>query len=349
MKNLLFLFAFIGATLVGCSNNEIDEISPVKAEQQISFRTLRDKTVTRAANDQSDSYAVYAKISDADSWFINDLVIDETGTYESDYYWPNAKTEIEFYAFAPASGNGVAVGDTVASGPTIDITFTVPDTAKVDFTIATPVKTAKTATGIVPLTFNHMLSKVVISAQLSDDLIKSKYALSTGYTATLGVPNSVGTVNAAAATPALTPASTATSAEYPGKLQYYILPQEYTANTSAWNTSTGTDVTANGDCYVTLTNVTITNNGTTIFPVTGTESGTLKAYYLEATDIADATFLAGKQYNFIITITELAYESGNDPIFNGKISFTSNVVDWDTPAIDVDIDQPNGASTDDEE
>ena len=346
MKNILFLFAVIGAILASCSNNEVNEIISTKADQQISFRTLRDKTVTRAANDSASAYAVYAKIADATDWFINDLVITETGTYESDYYWPNASTEISFYSFAPASGDGVTVGTPTIATPTIPITFTVPTDADTDFTIATPVKTAKTSTGIVPLSFNHMLSKVKISAQLSTDLTTSKYALSSGYKATLGVPNSVGTADAAAASPALTPATTATSAVYSGDTIYYILPQTYTANTTAWNTSTGADVASNGNCYVTLTDVTITNSGVTVFPTSGTTGGTLKAYYLESADITSETFLAGKQYNFMITITDLAYDSGGNPVFNGKISFTSTVADWDPD--NVDIDQPNGEQDDDD-
>ena len=118
------------------------------------------------------------------------------------------------------------------------------------------------------------------------------------------------------------------------------MPQTYTPETSAWNTSQIPDTDRTGNCYVTLTNVTITNNGATIFPTTGTTGGILKAYYLTSTDITNSKFLPGKQYNFVITITDLAYDSSGDPVFNGKISFSSSVADWDAET--VDIDQPNG-------
>ena len=50
--------------------------------------------------------------------------------------------------------------------------------------------------------------------------------------------------------------------------------------------------------------------------------------------------LGSYQYNFILTINNSS-EGGpdNTPIFNGKISFTSTVSDWDGPT-DVNITQP---------
>ena len=345
MKNVYYLLIMIGLLATSCSNNEIDEISKLTDKQNISFITLRDKAVTRAANDQSSPYAVFAQIKGASNWYINNLVISESGEYTSNYYWPGSSTEISFYAFAPASGNGVSVTDTTAATPAIDITFTVPTKADIDFTVATPYVTAKTSTGVVPLTFNHMLSKIIVTAQLSESLLNQHYELSSGYTASFTVPNSVGTINVASTTPSLTPATTATSADYQDSLTYYILPQEFTPNTTNWDSETGSDITTNGDCYIALSNITITNDGVTIFPSTTGVIGKLKAYYFETGDIENNTFLAGKQYNLIFTITDMAYDSNDQPVFNGQISFTSEVVDWtttDDAAVDVDINQPNG-------
>ena len=356
MKKILFLFALIGALFASCSENEINDPNVIANDDgAITFRTLRDKNVTRAANDNESPYMVYARLANGSDWFIPGITVNETGTYTSAYYWPGKSTVVDFYSYAPATGDGVALGDASATGgtdgvATLPITFTVPTTANIDFTVATPVSKSQSQVtdNVVPLEFKHMLSKVVISAKLSTDLTGSGYALSTGYTATLGVGNSIGTVDAASATAALTPASTKTSASYAGYLTYYILPQVYVANTTNWNTSQGTTedpATHNGDCYVTLTNVTITNNGTTIFPTTsGSTGGTLKAYYLEKDDISSETFIAGTQYNFVITITDLAYDSGGEPVFNGKIEFSSTTATWGD-AVKVPIDQPDGSSS----
>lgn len=61
MKKILFLFALIGALFASCSENEINDPNVIANDDgAITFRTLRDKTVTRNANDNADNYFVYA-------------------------------------------------------------------------------------------------------------------------------------------------------------------------------------------------------------------------------------------------------------------------------------------------
>ena len=62
-----------------------------------------------------------------------------------------------------------------------------------DFTIAIP---RKQYSGEVNLTFQHMLSKITVTAQLSSELIKGGYTISSGYTATLLVPYNKSTIDA---------------------------------------------------------------------------------------------------------------------------------------------------------
>ena len=179
MKKILFLFALIGALFASCSENEINDPNVIANDDgAITFRTLRDKTVTRYANDNKSNYMVYAQVKGATGWLIDGLTVDVVnGTYTSNYYWPGGGTEVSFYSFAPASSDSVTVSKAEAgTSPAIDLSFTVPTSGKTDFTIATPqtLNKAGTTDGIVPLQFNHALSKVYITAALSTELVDRK-------------------------------------------------------------------------------------------------------------------------------------------------------------------------------
>ena len=108
MKKFLFLFALVGLFVTSCSNNEIDEVSASKNDKAISFKTLRDKSVTRYANDGRNSFQVYAITTGDDDWYLNTPVTANAGstTTTVNYYWPQGKT-VDFYGFCPvpAAGN----------------------------------------------------------------------------------------------------------------------------------------------------------------------------------------------------------------------------------------------------
>ena len=72
----------------------------------IDFRTLRDKAITRYANDNNDTYMVYANISGQSAWCFNTTVTPTTSTTTGDidttaavYYWPGVQ-DVYFYSYA---------------------------------------------------------------------------------------------------------------------------------------------------------------------------------------------------------------------------------------------------------
>ena len=105
MKNSFILVAAM-VMICGCSNNVIIEINPQKGA--ISFKTLRDKPNTRNANDNRNTYMVYATIEGSNSWYFNTVVTpnsDETvgsiDSYTGKYYWPGT-TDVQFYSYCPS-------------------------------------------------------------------------------------------------------------------------------------------------------------------------------------------------------------------------------------------------------
>ena len=74
MKKILFLVAIIGA-LVSCSENETSSISPDVSNNLIRFNTLRDKVITRYANDNKSDYQVYALITDQTARFTYNVLV----------------------------------------------------------------------------------------------------------------------------------------------------------------------------------------------------------------------------------------------------------------------------------
>ena len=70
MQRRLCLLFVIGLLLAGCSNNVSDsEVKRLSLNEAISFRTLRDKVVSKIANNSSDNYYVYAYITGYTSWY----------------------------------------------------------------------------------------------------------------------------------------------------------------------------------------------------------------------------------------------------------------------------------------
>ena len=98
MKKILFLFALIGALFASCSENEISDPQVIANDDgAINFRTLRDKTVTRYANDNTSTYMVYAQVKGATGWLIYGLTITVVHvTYTSDYFGQGGGNEVSF-------------------------------------------------------------------------------------------------------------------------------------------------------------------------------------------------------------------------------------------------------------
>ena len=329
MKNSFILVTAM-IMICSCTNNEITEINPNSQRRAIGFKTLRNKASTRIANENRSTYMVYATIDGSSDWYFNTVVTpngDETAgsidSYSGEYYWPGT-TDVQFYAYCPAVvADTSGITSVTATYPDITIDYTVPTNALTDFTIATPVKQAGTTDGTdkaVAWTFNHMLSKIKFTAVLSSDLTSAGYKLNgpyptgdDGYSITLTVPYNSGTISATADSPTWSYGSV-TNTAYSNNIGYYFLPQTYSSD---------------NPCTIQLKNVIITYDNVTFF------SGDLETYTLSSTDISNSTFLMGTYYEVTITITDTADDSGDDPIFNGEIQFSSNIANWDQESVDI--------------
>lgn len=307
MKKIIFMVATVMA-FASCSQTELDE--KFVGQKEIKFSNLNDKVNSRAANDESADYQVYADWNGSSTeWFI-DAVVNGTSNSPSGgpYHWPNSGT-VDFYSWAPSSVTATA------TYPSLSIAYTVPAAANQDFTIAAP-KTGLSS-GTVAFEFAHMLSKISVTASLSQALLDAGYTLSTtGLAAKLDVQSTGGTVDPKT-TPAAWTSPNTTTASYTGAASYMIMPQS----------SVG--------CAVQITGgITITKNGAEIY------SGDLNKYEIVSGNVSNDQFAMGKHYMLNLTISDTSTGGGGEDIFN-IINFTANVADWDTPAgTDTPLVQP---------
>ena len=307
MKKIIFMVATVMA-FASCSQTELDE--NFVGQKEIKFSNLNDKVNSRAANDESADYQVYADWNGSSTeWFI-DAVVNGTSNSPSGgpYHWPNSGT-VDFYSWAPSSVTATA------TYPSLSIAYTVPAAANQDFTIAAP--RTGLSSGTVAFEFAHMLSKISVTASLSQALLDAGYTLSTtGLAAKLDVQSTGGTVDPKT-TPAAWTSPNTTTASYTGAASYMIMPQS----------SVG--------CAVQITGgITITKNGAEIY------SGDLNKYEIVSGNVSNDQFAMGKHYMLNLTISDTSTGGGGEDIFN-IINFTANVADWDTPAgTDTPLVQP---------
>lgn len=307
MKKIIFMVATVMA-FASCSQTELDE--NFVGQKEIKFSNLNDKVNSRAANDESADYQVYADWNGSSTeWFI-DAVVNGTSNSPSGgpYHWPNSGT-VDFYSWAPSSVTATA------TYPSLSIAYIVPAAANQDFTIAAP-KTGLSS-GTVAFEFAHMLSKISVTASLSQALLDAGYTLSTtGLAAKLDVQSTGGTVDPKT-TPAAWTSPNTTTASYTGAASYMIMPQS----------SVGCEVQITGG-------ITITKNGVKIY------SGDLNKYEIVSGNVSNDQFAMGKHYMLNLTISDTSTGGGGEDIFN-IINFTANVADWDTPAgTDTPLVQP---------
>lgn len=320
MKKILFLLT-IARALASCSTNEVSDVNDLAKNGEITFSTLRDKVETRAANDDSEDYQVYAVIEGGTTWFIN----EEYGGTSNDpisgnkYLWPGNGKTVSFYAFCPSSsvtGSGITVGDTDVSTPSIPITYTVSADGNEDFTIAAPV--LNQSADLVELEFSHVLSKVSVTATLSQELTTAGYTIKEGYTSTLTLLYNTSTINAADDSPTWGTLSATSIDPYTEAATYIIMPQ------------------STSGCSVQITGITIlAKDGSEIF------NGDLKSYTFSADNTVLSEFKQGNYYILSFEITNTATDSGNQDVFGDEIQFSASMVDWESETgSTVDITQP---------
>lgn len=312
MKKIFMTVAAIVA-LTGCSKQEIIDSMNSNA---IQFANLNDK-FTRSANDANSNYQVYAKWTGGTSaWFINDVVggIDNEAQ-NGPYYWPTAGT-VDFYSWAPST-----VAAATSTYPNLSINYTVPAAANEDFTIASPIENATKATiGVINFQFSHVLSKIMISVDLTNELKDAGYSVSFTGGATLKVGATTATIN---------PMS---------------IPFTWTSLSGGVATYAGNAVTGNAPfiimpqnaigCEIQVLNgVSITKGSLPVY------NGGLSKYTVVADNIPNDRFSQGNVYAVKLIISELSTNPGGENIFGDKIIFDADVTPW-TPITPDPIPQP---------
>lgn len=307
MKKMMMGLVACTLFITSCSQNEVTDND--QEQKLIGFNNLNDR-LTKAANDSESSYGVFAKYSITPStWFMNDIVVDGTeNTYSPAQYWPKTGT-VDFYAYAPQGSSNIAItSSTVGNLP---LTYTVPLTADEDFTIATPVTGATEATGTVALSFKHMLSKITVAADLTQDLKDAGYSV-TFSSANVTVAKTTGATNLTTAADLGTTSGAATT--YSGRKSYMFLPQG----------SVGVKIQ--------LKDVTI-NYGSEVYL-----NKDLLEYTIETDKVSTNNFVSNTHYAVNFTIQETSKDSAGNPIFGGAIQFSSTLADWTDST--VAINQP---------
>lgn len=183
MRKNLFILAAALAVCYSCSNDETVEVN---LGNEISFRPLTN-SVTRSADitttNLTDFYVI-ANIagtgtitnyfggstpetySDADVGTGDGKHASTAGTYTSTikHYWPSTG-ELDFIAFAPATGTDISLTDST----NFSVTPNATPSAQRDFLYAVVRNQTKAANGTgVVLNFRHALSKVVIQLKNSN-------------------------------------------------------------------------------------------------------------------------------------------------------------------------------------
>ncbi len=347
MKRILLSVAIL-AVAASCSKNEVVE---TPQQNMIGFSTINDR-VSKAANDSADDYTVFSAVKTSadtysDKWYISQATVstseDGVDTANGTYYWPlDGNQTLDFFAVSPAFGAIVnQAGAFESATPSLPIQYIVADNGEVDFTVATPVTgafcnkneagatsgTVETS-GQVALQFKHMLTKSTLSIKL-DAALAADYEMSFGDVMLFPASSKI----------QLDMAKSPITPTYIniGKPLYYLF-----TNYGGPATSTSNDMTTAGSMFISDAPAMFVphNNEACRFMICDLilkhkETGVV--IYASDTinvNLTNATFEAGKAYNFILTVSA-------DMLDLIEITFDSEVLeDWNTPAIDAAIPQP---------
>lgn len=192
MKKYWLTFTITALLAGACSNEEVT-MQEVDSGTGIEFRSLTDKTITRAAITDETSIVGFtvtgwwdktgadpttnygSNVATDGVYLFNGFTIargeDEATKwdYSPKRYWPaNGKGTVDFFAYSPASSRNLNAGLEDFNGATIE--YTVPQIAETglqqeDFLVA---KSTRLTSGTVALNFQHALSRVKFFAKKSN-------------------------------------------------------------------------------------------------------------------------------------------------------------------------------------
>lgn len=168
--NKKFIPLAFAASLIfaACSDDQTDVVNN---GPEITFRT----SVSRAQNIDGNnlkSFKVWAfanEVSSNNAPFIDGLVAEREGTtdvfkFDHNIFWPSDITTLNFWAISPAEGLTVTHSSATMSLENYEPAATPEDQLDV-ITAFKQVTRGGTAGTSVPLTFNHILSQILVSAK----------------------------------------------------------------------------------------------------------------------------------------------------------------------------------------
>lgn len=160
-----------GMTITSCSNEDAEQqFKTIVFSPSVSSLTrVSPKTAWITEGDGADAFKVLAVGEEAGNpvtLINNEAVSYQNGLWQtaSKHYWPAYSSQINFYAYYPASLSEV-FNYNVGYAPTI--TYAVPAAAdeQVDILAAHAAHTPSASNSVVSLEFNHMLSGVYFTYQ----------------------------------------------------------------------------------------------------------------------------------------------------------------------------------------
>lgn len=177
--NKKFIPLAFAASLIfaACSDDQTDVVNN---GPEITFRT----SVSRAQNIDGNnlkSFKVWAfanEVSSNNAPFIDGLVAEREGTtdvfkFDHNIFWPSDITTLNFWAISPAEGLTVTHSSATMSLENYEPAATPEDQLDV-ITAFKQVTRGGTAGTSVPLTFNHILSQILVSAKAGAGVSESR-------------------------------------------------------------------------------------------------------------------------------------------------------------------------------
>ena len=167
MNKTTLMMAFAAMALASCSQDEPLSINEGRA---IDFRPALGGRATETTNANLTSITATALLGDAN--FFTNQTFTKNGeffTSSHDYYWPGDDSEIQFYAYSPATPGGTIEIDKDVKTMT-DFSPAAQISDQVDFITASASgkKSTNEAEG-VELTFSHRLSQIEVQGKTDND------------------------------------------------------------------------------------------------------------------------------------------------------------------------------------
>lgn len=161
----------LGLVMVSCAQDE-----EIKSNQgrAIDFRPAMATRATETTNANISDINVTAMMGDAD-YFKNET-FSKNGTFftsTNDYFWPGDDTPLTFYAFSPASLDGISIDGNSKTFDNFSPAQSLAD--QIDFITAKATgKKSENESAGVPLTFEHRLSQIEVLGKTTNDLYTFK-------------------------------------------------------------------------------------------------------------------------------------------------------------------------------